>query len=492
MLNLVLIAGGNVETVAGQLDESKYKIVKQFEYLDDAFNCIVDNGGEYLDVDVILAFQQGFKSDENQLQQIDYLQQAVLVSELSSKLYFILKEKETYNLCEEKEGVLTYDKTRILYLEKLPLKTIEDLIEGKLDNQGIGQKVELEEIIEYTEELLETTEEEEKESRFEVRQKEEPEKEEKKKGLFNFVGGRDRRTRDREDIRQRHTRKQRQERQERVTQTTGMRVNPGVIVVTGDRNTGVTTTSSFLAETYADSGMPVLLLDFDFKRRGLSLLYHEFAQAEQVFTNTQLGVYTALNNTDMIEEVQVVVKDNLALISMSREEEYRVKSFADKNLRDVVNSQRLTTLMGVAKGMYGAVIIDMPFEELIKYPDIVMLVDKFVVCCENTLYSIGNLFSILMTEMSEKNEVITASILDRMNIVLTRFSMNSKYDRDLIDEKFVQVLLKENIHNRIKVVGKISHTEVFHTQIEKGKRVIDLKQETRSELEDIVRNINTY
>ena len=323
----------------------------------------------------------------------------------------------------------------------------------------------------------------------------EEEEKPKRKGIFSL--GR----KPREDTEERKERRDRRERMEvrerrrpekveRVNINTGS--HPGVIAVTGDRNTGVTSTAAFIAETYADMGIPTLLLDLDFERKGLSLLYREFPEAEKYFTNTQLGTYTVLNNPDMIEDVQVAVKDNLHLISMSREDEFKMRTFADKNMEDIINTSRITTLLGVAKGIFGVVIVDMPFKQVLKYPDTSLLIDKYVFCTENTLYSLGNLFGNLLDDLADVNEVVASSVLDKMNLVLTRYSVNSRYGRSVIDERFTQDLVRDNIHGRVKVAGRISHTEVFYNQIEKNARVIDLKQETRNEVAEIVSVLNTY
>lgn len=501
MLKVMLIGGTKTDLIIETLGDVNYNIVKSYGFVEDAFNDMAENSGEFIDIDVVIVLQYGIKSDVDALKQITSFQELLVVCGMTSKLYFILKDKEQFAECGESENVLVYDYTRILYMNKIHIADITRVVQGEMDGEGLfSKKLHKKEEKLYTEEVLE--EDEKKPKHFTKIKQEEVDKSDKdsinktveekdddggvvkkSKKLPGFLleklgrGSGSDKSSGGESYRL-------QDEGER-----GKGYFKGVIAVTGDRNMGVTSTAANLAEYCAGIGKTVLLVDLDIERKALSLMYPEFKDEEVRFTNTQLGLLTVLNNPDMIEDAMVIVKDNLALISSSRSPEFQVNNFANKSLDQVINNANIITFLGVAKGLFDVIVIDFPLEQLENYIETSIMVDKFVVCMENTLYASDNFFSVGVQKLIDRNEALAKSILDKVCIVLTKFSDGSRCGDYIVDEEFVGEYIKENIYGRLNVIGRITYKDVFYVQALENRRALELDSNTFQEVKNIMNNI---
>lgn len=483
MIKVMLVGGTKTDAIIDTLGETTYSISSWFNFIEDAFNAVMENSGEYLDTNVILVLQYGFKNGVEILEQMRSLQEALVVCGMSAELYFVLKDIEKYEECKGSEDLLVYNKTRIIYLSKIQVADITRIVQGELDKEGLYREdVEVEES--YTEDVF--SGEEKGIKHFTNVGADEPEGEPEeddikdegegtKKGFFLKMG-----------------------KKARKAEVKGGLVSGGdtpdiyfrgVIAVTGDRNMGVSSTAANIAEYFAGNNRTVLLVDMDLKRKALSILYPDLAKERKRFTNTQLGVLTVLNNPDMIEDVMVVVKDNLAFIGSSREPEFAVRDFANKPLDKVVSEANIIKFLGVAKGLFDIVVIDYPMEALEKSLQASIIVDKFLACVENTLYAVDNLFKVCFAGLLDVNEAIAKSVMDKTDIVLTKFTEGSTYRGYVIDEGIIEEYIRGNVYDRIKVLGHIGYRGAFYRQETGNKRAIDLDGVIFEQIKGIVDKI---
>jgi len=491
MLNLVVVKGSKVDDASKIFNSEAYNVVKEYNYVDEFFEDILEKSGEFLSIDVALVLQFGLKSENDYLQQIISLQEAFLLKKLNMKLYFILKDLETYNKCEENlETSIIYDKTVILYMQSIKAKSIIETIEGKKDNLGLRFHKKPEE--NYNEELeikdkpLEKKLFDEQSIPDASSQSEQIEdkpktieeiRKSKKAGktilsgklpLGNLLN------------------KDGQKEQVEIKNIEGTPSFKGILGVYGDRNSGVSNIAANLAKIFAYD-RKVLLLDMDLDRRFQSVIFKDFEAIGKDIRNSQIGLYTVLNNPYMLEEVMIVVEDNLALISMSRNREYYLNKFAEKNIGDLLTSKRMVDLLGVAKSLFDVVIIDFP--NLGRFLDSSVMVDRFILCTENTLYNIDNLFDINFREFYNINDTITASILNKSELVLNKFNNKHKVGKYLIDREIVNQIMEDKGLGVIKAIGEIQYSDDFYKQYLVNKRVVDINKEIKNEFIEIALNI---
>ncbi len=484
-LNILLIGGKDVDTVAEKISGLDFEITRKFDFIDSAFNEIADNTGEFLDIDIALVMQYGFRNDIKYEEQIVSLQEVLEFSSSEAKVYFILRDKEKFDKLIENEDIIIRENVIILFLEKITPREINNIVKGNLDTEGAGINKQShilteEDFSNYEEE----NDEKETEEKFFNLKDEETEKEteeedtgeegteegteEEVKNIEEPKEDKEERKKFRKLINKKNVQKKKKESK---TGKTGIkstlnldeRLLKGVVIVTGDRNSGVSCTTANIGKICADCGAKTLILDFDFIRRGQSLLFEEFRKQAKEKSSINLGVYGILNNFGMIEDVAVVVEDNLALVSMTRSASFYVKSFANKETSSLTHLDNLIKVIGNAKGVFDLILVDMPMEQLYNNLDFAMMADKFILCMENTILSVGNTLEINMLRISEKNSVIANYMLGKSNIVLTKFNGYSLYKGRIIDEDFLQELITYNF-NRVNIAGRLNYEKEYFIQ----------------------------
>ncbi len=500
MLNVMIVGGNKVDAVVEAIQSDKYNIVKAHPYVMDAFEDIINNNAVYLDLDVIVVLQHGISGGSPAEDQIKDLQDLLSVSRLGTKLYFALLDQELYNTLAADEETIVYDKTRILILQKLYQKTIIDIIEGKMDDVGLCKKKETAEEEYVEEDIVEDEPEEKVFTNVNNLPDKEPaghtdisELRGRKKGKLGLFGGKNKggsfTNTSEEGMTPPSNRGKIFGRQTANNSVIPIKYS-GVIAVTGDRNSGISTTVANLAETFADNGNTVLIIDLDFDRRFQSYLYNEFETYVNVDEATQQGVYFALSNPENIDRCRIIVKNNTALLGLSRANEYYSSPFAEKTLEDLETAQKIINLIGVAKGKYDIVMLDFPLEQLNKHIQASIIVDKYILCTENTAGAIDNLFNIEFAKMLETSEMLTESILTKSDVVLTKYSSLSRVGKYEVDENLVENTLKTNVYSGIKVLGRISFNNDYYKQLGGEKRVIDISNIAREEFRKIAAEIS--
>ena len=501
MIKTVLVGGVKSDEIGKAFEGTKLDIVKEYNFVEDLFADILKNPGEFLDVDAVVVLQYGIKQEKSEVEQIRSIQEAYLVQNLKSKLFIILKDLDFYKYCEENvEDVLVYENSRIMYLTKMTTKHIVEVVEGIHDRDSISLDVDTENDIEYFEdEVKESKLNLEKEDEINIQEEIDEPKDDKKLDLDALRG---KKPKDKKSVKKAtDTIKEKvgvlnlfdkeefklPQRESQVKEVTSR--FRGVLAVTGDRGSGVSTIAANLAEAMALQGDTVVILDMDLEKRFQSVLFPNLTSAEREFTNTQVGVYTVLNNPDMVEDVLVVVEDNLGLIGMSREDKYYLNRFADKNIDEIVTSHKILGALGVLKGLFDVVIIDYPIDYIEKYLESTIIIDKFVICVENSIPMIENILNIRFRNMFNNSDVYTRSIYDKSGLILNKFNKNSTYRRQVIDSKFIEGLLRNQLYGDIQVLGEIGYHSDFVKQLYSGKRAISFNQNMRDSIQNIIENL---
>ena len=535
MIRVVLVAGKLNTKFSESFGRSNIEVVKSFDDIRELWTDILTNGGvDFIDVDRVLVVPGTYISESEMsiVDQMLNLQSAFVIEGLNPILHLPIKDPDVYAKIESNpDSALLYKNTHIMAVTSFDIGYFLNLTKGNYDSVGLRHadflKVneidnELDRILEETEDkkvekvdrevfdgfvdpkkLAELDREAQKlakEKELEERKASRIEKKSKEKaskgvigGLFGkkgVVGGDD--APKTKPVKEKPTPKPKpvREKKSKASKFSKKEVSlyKGIIAVTGDRQSGVSTTVSNMAEVYAKNGNSVLIVDLDTKRRFQTKIYPEFYDAIDLETRVMNGLLASLINTGNLEDVAAVVSDNVALLSISDEVDRVIHKFANRPFESVFSAQNLVNLLSYAKSMFDVVLVDIPFEQLRVVGNALSYVDKSVLCIPNTMYHIDNLLEIEVDELLLVDEIVTRTLLSKSKILLTKYNEFSKYEGKEVTEEFVMdtlSLLDDSLYH-LEVVGRIPYMDDYESQVGKGKPIVSRDLELRSHFEEFM------
>ena len=530
MIRVVLVAGKLNNKFSESFGMSNIEVVKSFDDIRELWTDILTNGGvDFIDVDRVLVVPGNYISEREMsiVDQMLNLQSAFVIEGLNPILHLPIKDPDVYTKIEsDPNSALMYKNTHIMAVTSFDIGYFLNLTKGNYDSVGLKHpdflKVtevdnELDRILEETEDkkpekverevfdgfvdtkqLAELDREAQKlakEKELEERKASRLEKKNKEKvskgigGLFGKKGaeGVTKPVKDKpKPIREKPVR----EKKSKSPKVSKKEVNlyKGIITVTGDRQSGVSTTVSNMAEVYAKNGNSVLIVDLDTKRRFQTKIYPEFYDAIALENRVMNGLLASLINTGNLEDVAAVVSDNVALLSISDEVDRVIHKFANRPFDTVFSAQNLVNLLSYAKSMFDVVLVDLPFEKLRSVGNLLSYVDKSVLCIPNTMYHVDNLLEIEVDELLLVDEIVTRTLLSKSKILLTKYNELSKYEGKEVTEEFVMdtlSLLDDSLYH-LEVIGRVPYLEDYESQVGKGKPIVSRDLELRSHFEEFM------
>lgn len=524
MVNVVLVGGELNAKLSPAFKKAELNVVKTYDVVKDLWTDLISNGGvSFYDIDRVLILPTGLLTDDQMpvYDQLLNLQSAFIISGVSSILHFPTKDADVYRKIEmERDVLITYQNIHVTAFEELNINMLISLLKGTLDSVGLKHvdflKVtnvdnELDRILEETEEKKPEKVEREtfegytdakkvaeldreaqrlaKEKEIEERKASRLEKRNKEKaskggigGLFGKKNGAAETSAPKpKPVREKKSKSPKISKKE-VT------LYKGIITVTGDRQSGVSTTVSNMAEVYAKNGNSVLIVDLDTKRRFQTKIYPEFYDAIALENRVMNGLLASLINTSNVEDVAAVVSDNVALLSISDEVDRVIHKFANRPFDTVFSAQNLVNLLSYAKSMFDVVLVDLPFEKLHSVGNLLSYVDKSILCIPNTMYHIDNLLEIEVDELLLVDEIVTRTLLSKSKILLTKYNENSKFEGKEVTEEFVMdtLSLLDDSQYHLEVIGRIPYIDDYESQVGKGKPVVSRDLELRNHFEEFM------
>lgn len=531
MIRVVVVAGKSVERVVGNLDKKEIEVDNYFEKVDELWEDILDRGSSaYADVDKIIIIANGFINESimSHMEQIVNLQSIMSMCELRCDLYFAVKDSDLFErIKENEETTLIYRNFNMLIFRELNVKNITDVLKGLYDAKGIYhpdflRKNEIDEMLNeaYTEadtefeplekvsnrEVAEDVYVDSEDMEAEIREKEkeaqrlareqqiaaqklakEQEKERKRaemmaerERLRNEKKAQDKKLKERPVQKQEDNNGFSFSRKKSKANTPPPRrgaVNfdlHGVVAFTGDRQSGISTTIANTATILAKSGLNVLIIDLDQRRRFQTQIFKNFENDVQIESRVANGLYVTLANPKNLEDVVAVVADNLSLLSLSQSVDRTIERFANRPIEQLYTASSLVTLLSFAKSVYDVVLIDFPFDELPKVGSCLSYVDRVVLCTPNTEYSLDNLFEIEIPSLLFKNDLVGHTLMSKAQILLTKYSKHSKIlGKEATPQRIEKILfdIDDPIYH-VEVIGAIPFTYEYENQFDTNKRIV--------------------
>lgn len=505
MLKVIIVAGNLTSSLADNLDIKEYEVVRMFDTVDLLWSDILSRGSSsYLDIDKIIVIGSGFLTEDvmTMEEQLLNIQSTMEMEDMKSTLYFVIKDADLYKKVQDNQGsYITYRNFNMLIFKEVNIRNFEAVLKGNYDAKGLyhqdflrkneidAKLLESEHMEEEDEvvepEIVEFTEyADTEENKKEIRKRELEERRNKRRnakknptedGLLGKIlkgGG--------------------SSKAEMPIKSKGLKdLYRGVIAVTGDRQSGVTTTASNMAQVYANNGYSVLIIDLDINRRMQTIINPNFKEAVELDSRVSQGLLVSLINPTELENVYSVVSNNVAVISIANDVERDIKRFANKPFDKVFSSSNLVTLFSFAKSLFDVVIVDIPWEKLDSVGSCLSYVDRVVLCVPNTAYHLDNILEVELGNLFNREDFVAHNLLSKSKILLTKYNSKSKFGGREMTPKLVNdtlASLEESIYH-IEVVGKVSYVDNYEAQFERGNKIVNYDNNIKKDFESFMVNL---
>lgn len=222
------------------------------------------------------------------------------------------------------------------------------------------------------------------------------------------------------------------------------------VLVTGDRRSGVSGVCSNLAVAASRAGESVLVLDFDFLRRGQSInfpIQHDENDARYL---TPLA--NALRMPHSLDQYAVNYMDGLDYLGTSL-----VVSDIE-TAQSTVDNAKIQRLLGTALSKYDMVFIDCPFDKIMEWDALVTGATRIIHVMNNDMNSIMNNIN-LLCEDAFLDPSIYQMYIPRMGIVLNAVKpinvMGIPSNAQNLLQLFMSITGDEDSYTDFAVLGEI-------------------------------------
>lgn len=184
-----------------------------------------------------------------------------------------------------------------------------------------------------------------------------------------------------------------------------------VIAVTGHRGAGLTSTAANLAQQAHKSGLSAIVIDLDTVTRGMNMYYGSHTETEDEEKRSSL--IRLLARPQNYETSAFSIKPGLYMSTLPYD-------FEDKMLiEQFVTSEKIISMLSVLKNKFNVCIIDMPLEAASAFKEVLIHIDYFALCVNNSLYSIFNTVRTLDNYLSSE---FSRLLVSKAKVVVTRYN----------------------------------------------------------------------
>ena len=259
-------------------------------------------------------------------------------------------------------------------------------------------------------------------------------------------------------------------------------IRKGVIVVTGDRCTGKTSTVVNLAEVLAEANNTVLVIDSDVERKSFNQYYHKFFEELKIDTDKERGLLNCLKHPERYADYVSRVKGNidaLGLLYGVSTNDKGYTNFTPNDFRD---------MLSILESVYDYIIVDMPLDILERMYDCIPCFSKILLCCSNTQLSIFNTIIAVESAVQGKRSTLFCS---KAGLVITNMNKKVTYGSAPLSGDVVKTLLGtfSSIPLDVDVLGTIPSTSSFDKQLSSGKRISSVSADYHKAYSEIISNL---
>lgn len=255
-----------------------------------------------------------------------------------------------------------------------------------------------------------------------------------------------------------------------------------VIAITGDRNSGITSTVANLAIEASNYGLKTLIIDLDIKFRGLNLYFSKFGEEADINSDLQYSLVKAITNPDDLITNSCQIDDNLSILTLA----YSVKN-TDKRL-EKINSNSILQFISLIKNKFNLVLLDFPLSSLSDYYPILVSVDKIALCITNSLHSVFNTSKELEGYIIQNQ----SNLKYKTQFILTKSNKFNLYRNKIFEKNSVletMNLLTNNFFKEAEIIGEIPYKSDFDVQIDTGKKICTVDDRFKEIYLDLLANL---
>ena len=255
-----------------------------------------------------------------------------------------------------------------------------------------------------------------------------------------------------------------------------------VIVFTGHRDSGITSTAVNVAITANRRGMRTILMDFDVDYRSFNLYFSELYELAEEDDAIAYSLIRLLAQPQSYQTMAVNV-DGLWLTSLGYD-------FHDKRLLEQhFTESKIIALITSLKHNFDLIIIDFPLDGLTKFSAFINSVDAFALCMENSVYSAFTTLRNIVVGFNSRDT--TPYFASKTRLVVTKYNDEAVYDNELITpERLSELIVSEEFCEdfamELPVAGSVPYITWFGKQIESDISVIDMDNQMKQAYDGIL------
>lgn len=241
-----------------------------------------------------------------------------------------------------------------------------------------------------------------------------------------------------------------------------------VIAVTGHRGVGVTSTAVNLGYEASKRNLNTIIVDLDIYNRTTNLYFSEFMRQAERDEHLAASLLKCLAKPQDYQSNACHVGNKLWLTGLTY-------NFEDKRLMNqFFNTTKLMNLLTVLRQHFNVIILDLPFEILGEFEDIISNIDTFGLCTNNSQYSIITTLRNMGNCLSSEN---IGYVNAKSKLVITRYNDRAQYDDDFFTpEKVSEIFasdLCEELSIKMPIAGFVRLEDDFDLQIERDIPIVE-------------------
>jgi len=246
-------------------------------------------------------------------------------------------------------------------------------------------------------------------------------------------------------------------------------ISSKVVVVTGHRGSGVTSTAANIAQMACDKGIKTIFVDLDIEYRGANLYFGAFMNQANNDDDINPSLVRMLAMPQAYETQAICVERNLWVTSLGYE-------FKDARLiaQHYIDA-KIIGLLTSLKHEFDLVVVDFPLCKLTKVPALLNSVDTFALCIVNNIYSVVSTMRGIERGFEARSDI--SYLASKTKLVVTKYNDESLYEDEVITpDKIIDMIesgsFSDDFTSRLGAAGKVSYTNEFDRQIESDISVI--------------------
>lgn len=253
------------------------------------------------------------------------------------------------------------------------------------------------------------------------------------------------------------------------------------VIVTGGRNTGITTTAVNMGMQFAKNSMKAIIVDLDTTMRSMNAYFDTFNQEASHSEEMEGSLIRLLANPQDYKDYACEIRKNLWVTSLGY-------TFADSQLEDkFLTSQYLIRMVTLLKNHFNVVIIDAPFDILKRYAEVLMHIDRIGICMENNLHALLGMIRELESSFEGQDVRYMNS---KGGLIITKFDPSTQYQgSQLFGDRISEIIasgLSEFMTHKMPVMGTIPYSGVFHSQIELDQLAVTIDSSIEEQFNQIM------